>query len=190
MTIHAFAVPQVGADLVPFEYEPAALKPDEVDVDIHYCGICHSDLSLIDNAWGMSEYPMVPGHEVAGVVRAKGDAVTHLEIGQQVGVGWFSRSCMTCPQCMDGDHNLCGTAEGIAVGRHGGFAERVTVQAAWATPLPVGLDLANVGPLFCGGITVFNPIVQFGVRPTDRVAVVGIGGLGHLALQFLNKWGC
>jgi len=190
MPINAYAAPSARADLVPFEYEPDELKPDEVEIDVHYCGICHSDLSLIDNSWFMSEYPLVPGHEVAGVIKAKGAAVTHLEVGQQVGVGWFSRSCMTCPQCMGGDHNLCGTAEGIAMGRYGGFADRVIIQSAWATPLPTGLDLANVGPLFCGGITVFNPIVQFNVQPTDRVGVVGIGGLGHMALQFLNKWGC
>jgi len=91
---------------------------------------------------------------------------------------------------MSGDHNLCAGAEGTIVGRHGGFADAVRCQAEWAVPLPEGVDLAKAGPLFCGGITVFNPIVQFGVRPTDRVGVIGVGGLGHLALQFLSKWGC
>jgi alcohol/geraniol dehydrogenase (NADP+) len=91
---------------------------------------------------------------------------------------------------MSGDHNLCGSYEQTIVGRHGGFANKVRCKSEWAIPLPDALDLAKVGPMFCGGITVFNPVVQFGVLPTDRVGVVGIGGLGHLALQFLNKWGC
>ncbi|HEX9661041.1 MAG TPA: NAD(P)-dependent alcohol dehydrogenase, partial [Candidatus Binatia bacterium] len=99
-------------------------------------------------------------------------------------------SCMTCNQCMSGNHNLCPNGEQTIVGRHGGFADKVRCNAEWATLLPAGLDVNKAGPLFCGGITVFNPIVQFDVRPTHRVGVIGIGGLGHLALQFLNKWGC
>ncbi|MFN7146373.1 MAG: zinc-binding dehydrogenase [Myxococcota bacterium] len=105
-------------------------------------------------------------------------------------MGWDSGRCLHCRQCLGGDHNLCPKVEGVIVGRHGGFAERVRCQAVWAVKIPEGLDPAKAGPLFCGGITVFNPIVQFGVKPIDRVGVVGIGGLGHLALQFLNKWGC
>jgi uncharacterized zinc-type alcohol dehydrogenase-like protein len=113
-----------------------------------------------------------------------------LSIGQTVGVGWFSGSCMGCYQCKQGDHNLCPTAEGTMLGRPGGFATRVRSSWLWAVPLPAGLDASKFGPMFCGGITVFNPIVQCGVKPTDRVGVVGIGGLGHMAVQFLNKWGC
>ena len=97
---------------------------------------------------------------------------------------------MSCPDCMSGDQNLCASSEGVIVGRHGGFAERVRAHWAWTVPIPEALDPAKVGPLFCGGITVFNPLVQCGVQPTDRVGVVGVGGLGHLAVQFLNKWGC
>lgn len=97
---------------------------------------------------------------------------------------------MTCPSCLSGDHNLCAQAEGVIVGRHGGFADKVRAQAASVVALPPKLDIQSAGPLFCGGITVFNPLVQFGVKPTERVAVIGIGGLGHMALQFLNAWGC
>ena len=111
-------------------------------------------------------------------------------VGDTVGLGWVSGSCMTCPQCMGGDHNLCAHGESTIVGRHGGFADKVRCNAAWAIPLPAGLDPRKAGPLFCGGITVFNPILELGVKPTDRVGVIGIGGLGHLALQFLNAWGC
>ncbi|MEO1130749.1 MAG: NAD(P)-dependent alcohol dehydrogenase, partial [Planctomycetota bacterium] len=119
-----------------------------------------------------------------------GSDVRNLTVGQTVGVGWFSRSCMTCFQCMSGDHNLCPTGQGTIVGRHGGFADHVRAHWSCAIPLPEGVDPASAGPLFCGGITVFNPIAQFGVRPTDRVGVIGIGGLGHMALRFLSAWGC
>jgi uncharacterized zinc-type alcohol dehydrogenase-like protein len=132
----------------------------------------------------------VAGHEVAGEIIALGDSVKHLQVGQIVGLGWYSKSCMHCDTCMDGDHNLCASNESTIVGRHGGFADRVRCHHGWAIPLPEGVVAADAGPLFCGGITVFNPIVQFNVQPTDRVGVVGIGGLGHMALQFLNKWGC
>ena len=97
---------------------------------------------------------------------------------------------MSCPDCLRGDQNLCPNGEDTIIGRPGGFADRVRAHCAWAVPIPDGVDAAKAGPLFCGGITVFNPIVQCGVRPTDRVGVVGVGGLGHLAVQFLNKWGC
>ena len=145
---------------------------------------------MLDNDWGMTKYPFVPGHEIEGTIAAIGSRVTHLRVGQTVGLGWYSRSCMTCRWCMRGDHNLCPNAEGTIIGRHGGFADRVRCAAAWATPLPEGVERASAGPLLCGGITVFNPIVQFDVRPTDKVGVIGIGGLGHMAIRFLRAWGC
>lgn len=188
--IRAYAASEAGGRLAPFEYEAGPLGDGDVEIEVLWCGVCHSDLSMVDNEWGMSEYPLVPGHEVVGRIAAVGDGVSHLSAGRLVGLGWYSASCMTCPQCMGGDHNLCGTGEQTIVGRHGGFADRVRCHAEWAIPLPDGLDAAAAGPLFCGGITVFNPIVQFDVRPTDHVGVVGIGGLGHLALQFLSNWGC
>jgi uncharacterized zinc-type alcohol dehydrogenase-like protein len=188
--IKAYAAHEAGGRLEPFEYDPGVLGREQVEIDVTTCGICHSDLSMWQNHWQMAEYPLVPGHEVIGRVAAVGDAVSHLEVGATVGLGWFSGSCMTCSHCMAGDHNLCGGTEGTIVGRHGGFADKVRCKAEWAIPLPEGLDASKAGPLFCGGITVFNPIVQFGVRPTDRVGVIGIGGLGHMALQFLRAWGC
>jgi uncharacterized zinc-type alcohol dehydrogenase-like protein len=186
----AYATPAPGRPLVPFEFDPGGLRDDQVEIKVSHCGLCHSDLSMIDNEWGQSAYPLVAGHEVAGTIVAAGDQVKRVKVGDRVGLGWYSRSCMACPQCLAGDHNLCAAAEQTIVGRHGGFADRVRASWEWAAPLPAALDPAKVGPLFCGGITVFNPIVQCGVQPTDRVGVVGIGGLGHMALQFLNKWGC
>jgi uncharacterized zinc-type alcohol dehydrogenase-like protein len=188
--IRAYAAHEAKGKLAPFEYDPGELKPDQIEIDVIACGVCHSDLSMLNNEWRMSAYPLVPGHEVVGTVARTGGHVKHLKVGDTVGLGWFSGSCMTCDRCMSGNHNLCASNEQTIVGRFGGFADKVRCNAEWAVPLPPGLDARKVGPLFCGGITVFNPIVQFDVKPTDRVGVIGIGGLGHLALQFLNKWGC
>ncbi|MBC8123521.1 MAG: NAD(P)-dependent alcohol dehydrogenase [Gemmatimonadaceae bacterium] len=189
--IKAYAAHEPGGELKPFEYDPGPLGDEEVEIQVEYCGICHSDLSMLDNEWGMTTYPFVPGHEVVGTVSALGkDVKKPLEVGQRVGLGWYSRSCMVCEWCMSGDHNLCLTAESTIVGRYGAFADRVRAHEGWVIPLPDDVNPAMVGPLFCGGITVFNPIVQLDIKPTDRVGVIGIGGLGHMALRFLHAWGC
>lgn len=188
--IKAYAAFETGGELQPFEYDPGALDALDVEIDVAYCGICHSDLSMLNNEWGMTSYPFVPGHEIIGSVAAKGEKVTDLHLGQQVGLGWHAGYCMNCRSCMSGDHNLCLQAIQTIVGRHGGFADKVRANAASIIPLPENIDVASAGPLFCGGITVFNPLLQFNIKPTDKVAVIGIGGLGHLALQFLNAWGC
>jgi len=188
--IRAFAAHHPGAALELFEYDPGALKSNEVEIAVETCGICHSDLSMLDNDWGLTTYPFVAGHEITGKIASIGDQVTRVKVGDTVGLGWYAGSCMTCQQCMSGNHNLCASNEGTIVGRHGGFADKVRCRESWAIPLPADLDTKKAGPLFCGGITVFNPVVEFGVQPTDKVGVIGIGGLGHFALQFLAKWGC
>jgi alcohol/geraniol dehydrogenase (NADP+) len=188
--VRAYAAFKPKEELKAIEYDFGALGKDEVEIDVEYCGICHSDLSMLQNDWGMSQYPLVAGHEVIGKIASVGDAVKKLQVGQRVGLGWNSRSCMTCEWCMSGNHNLCLTAEATIVGRHGGFADKVRAHHSWVLPLPEGIDPMTAGPLFCGGITVFNPLVQFDIKPTDRVGVIGIGGLGHMALKFLHAWGC
>ncbi len=188
--VHAIAALQAKGPMVPFEFSLPDLADGQIDIAVESCGICHSDLSMLDNEWGMSAYPFVPGHEVVGTVAAVGPGVKQVALGQRVGLGWYSASCMGCMQCMGGDHNLCTTVQPTIIGRHGGWATRVRCDQHWAIPLPEGVDAASAGPLFCAGITVFNPLVQFDVRPTDRVGVIGIGGLGHLALKFLRAWGC
>ena len=138
----------------------------------------------------MTEYPFVPGHEIIGEVIATGNAVKNVAVGDKVGLGWMSASCMSCEQCMDGDHHLCPKSEATIVGRNGGFADKVRGHWSWAIPLPKDIDMSKAGPLLCGGITVFNPIILAGVKPTDTVGVIGIGGLGHMAVKFLKYWGC
>ena len=189
-TYNAYAAKSAKGPLEPFSFTPGELGPEEVEIKVDYCGICHSDLSMLDNEWGMSNYPFVPGHEVTGTVSELGDEAKGLKVGQKVGLGWFSHSCLSCHECLSGDQHLCPTAQGTIIGRHGGFADRVRAQWTWVRPLPEGLDMAKTGPLLCGGVTVFAPLLINDIPSTARVGIIGIGGLGHMALQFANKWGC
>ena len=187
---NGLAAIEPGGTLERITYEVSAPGTNEVIVDVEYCGICHSDLSMLDNDWGITQYPLVPGHEIIGKIAALGDGVHHLRIGDSVGIGWHCGYCNECACCNSGDQNLCATAQPTIVGHHGGFADRVKADAGAVVVIPEGLNLATAGPLMCAGITIFNPMIQFGVSSTDRVAVIGIGGLGHLAVKFLSAWGC
>lgn len=190
MTVNAYAAMERGGKLEEFTYEFDDLKYDEVEISVESCGICHSDMSMVDNEWGMSKYPLVPGHEVVGKVTKIGDGVKMVKVGQRVGLGWFADSCRQCRPCLSGHHNLCTNSTGTIVGRHGGFADKIRASELWCVPIPDDVDAITAGPLFCGGATVFNPLVQYEVSPMDRVGIIGIGGLGHLALQFARAWGC
>jgi uncharacterized zinc-type alcohol dehydrogenase-like protein len=189
-TIHGYAASDAKGILKPFEFDLGELRPDEVEIQVTHCGVCHSDLSMLDNEWGISQYPFVPGHEAVGTIVAMGPEAKGLAIGQRVGVGWSSSSCLSCHECLSGDHNLCANKQETIVGRYGGFADRLRAQWTWVRPLPDALDLATTGPLLCGGVTVFAPFLKHKISPAARVGVIGIGGLGHMALQFANKWGC
>lgn len=188
--MHAYAANKAGGALSKIELILAPLAVDEVKIKVKYCGMCHSDLSMINNEWGRTAYPLVAGHEIAGEVVEIGSSVTKHKVGDIVGLGWHAAYCNSCGTCDSGDENLCSRAQPTIMGRHGGFAEFVQASQSSVVALPKGLDVKSAGPMFCGGITVFNPLVQFDIKPTDKVAVIGIGGLGHLALQFLNAWGC
>ncbi len=188
--IRSWAAPARGKSLERHDDDPGPLGPEQVEVAVEHCGICHSDLSMIDNEWGISKYPLVPGHEVVGRVVALGPQAKGLAVGQRVGVGWSSGSCLHCRPCLSGWHNMCDRVESTIVGRHGGFADRVRAHWVWAVPIPDGVRAEAAGPLLCGGVTVFTPLLEYGVQPVQRVGVVGIGGLGHLALRFARAWGC
>jgi uncharacterized zinc-type alcohol dehydrogenase-like protein len=187
--IHGLAVHAAGAQLVPYRYEPGELNANEVEVKISHCGVCHSDIHLIDNDWGNSKYPFVPGHEIVGTVSAVGKDVKDRTVGERVGIGWQADSCGICEWCRQGDEHLCAKSQPTCVGRNGGYADAVRVNSRFAIPVPAGLESENVAPLLCAGITVYSPLRNHGVRPSSRVGVVGIGGLGHLGLQFAKAFG-
>src|SRR2546426_1472198 len=170
----------------PMTLETVDLGPlgaEDVEVTVEHCGLCHSDLSIFNNQWGISQYPAILGHEVTGRITAVGARAKARTVGQRVGVGWFSGSDMHCRQCMSGNHHLCPQAQVTIIGHRGGFASHVRAHWAWAIPLPEKLNFADAGPLLCGGITVFNPLAMY-AKPTDRVGIIGIGGLGHKAVEF------
>jgi uncharacterized zinc-type alcohol dehydrogenase-like protein len=184
--IHGLAVHAAGAQLVPYRYEPGELNANEVEVKISHCGVCHSDIHLIDNDWGNSKYPFVPGHEIVGTVSAVGEDVKDCTVGERVGIGWQADSCGICEWCRQGDEHLCAKSQPTCVGRNGGYADAVRVNSRFAIPVPDALESENVAPLLCAGITVYSPLRNHGVRPSSRVGVVGIGGLG---LQFAKAFG-
>jgi len=187
--IQGLAAHAAGAELLPYHYDPGKLGANEVEIVISHCGICRSDLHLIANDWGISQYPFIPGHEIIGTVSAVGPEVRILEVGQRVGLGWQSNSCGQCEWCTRGQENLCPFSEATCVHRNGGYADRVRANARFAIPIPDALPSEQAAPLLCGGITVYNPLRINNINPSSRVGVVGIGGLGHLAIQFARVFG-
>ncbi len=187
--IAAHAAAAVKESLTPFSYDPAPLGDYGIEIAITHCGLCHSDLHLIDNDWKTSVYPLVPGHEIVGTAVAAGPSVGHLRVGQRVGVGWQRSACLTCELCLDGQDNLCATQTATCVGHYGGLAERIVTDARFAFAIADELDSATTAPLLCGGVTVYSPLRRFAVGPRSRVAVIGIGGLGHIAVKMARALG-
>jgi uncharacterized zinc-type alcohol dehydrogenase-like protein len=185
-----FAARRPGAALQPFQCAEEPLGPFDVRIEVSHCGICRSDIHLIDDDWSIGAYPLVPGHEIVGEVAERGSQVSHLQVGQRVGVGWQRGACLACEFCLRGDENLCPGIEETCLGHHGGYAESVTVDGRFAFPIPDALLSEGAAPLLCAGITVYAPLRVFGVQPPMRVGVIGLGGLGHLAVQFAGAFGC
>lgn len=187
--IRGYATHAAGAELLSYRYDAGELGADEVDIRISHCGVCHSDLHLIDNDWQISKFPFVPGHEIVGTVAALGSRVKSHKLGDRVGVGWQADSCGHCDWCRSGRENLCPQSQPTCVHRNGGFAEAIRVPARFVIPVPAALESENAAPLLCAGITAYTPLRNHGVSPASRVGIVGIGGLGHLALQFARVFG-
>lgn len=190
MKIHGYAASGPREPLKPFSYDAPHLEPFEVLVKITHCGLCHTDVYMIDNDWGRSSYPLLPGHEIIGAIVKKGSAV-HQKIGERVGISWVRSACLHCPQCLRGDTNVCPTKLGIYNnGRFGGFADHVIADSRFAFPIPDALDSPHAAPLLCAGATVYAPLRRFCLQAHHSVGVIGIGGLGHLALQYAAAFGC
>lgn len=188
-TIDAYAAKEAGARLEPWQYEQGRLGAHDIRAKVHACGVCHSDLHIIDDDWGVSRYPLVPGHEVVGIVDEVGGEVHHLKPGDKVGIGWQRYSCGHCQQCLSGNQNLCAEYQATIVHGYGGFADMLVVNARFAYPWPKGLDDVKAAPLLCAGQTVYSALRHGGMTTAGSIGVIGVGGLGHLAIQFAAKLG-
>jgi uncharacterized zinc-type alcohol dehydrogenase-like protein len=194
----AYAAQSATSGLAPHDIERRAPRPDDVAIRIDYCGICHTDLHFVHNDWNMTTYPVVPGHEIVGTVTATGSGVTRFKAGDRVGVGCLVDSCRTCDPCERGLEQYCEGGFVMTYGSkdrrdgsitHGGYSESIVVSERFVLRMPTALDAAASAPLLCAGITTYSPLRRFGVRPGDRVGVVGMGGLGHMGVKFARAMG-
>ena len=195
----AYAAASATTPLAPFAIDRRAPGPRDVQIDIAYCGVCHSDLHQVRGDWGGEIFPMVPGHEIVGHVSAVGGAVTKYKVGDAVGVGCFVDSCRECAQCRAGEEQFCsegmtatynGRERGTGAPTYGGYSTRIVVDQDYVLRIPDGMPLDAAAPLLCAGITTYSPLRHFGAKPGDRVAVVGLGGLGHMAVKLAAAMGC
>jgi alcohol dehydrogenase (NADP+) len=194
----AYAVHSPTTPLEPWSFDRREPLPTDVLIEILYCGVCHSDLHQARDEWGGSIFPMVPGHEIVGKVTHIGSQVTKWAIGDTVGVGVFVDSCRQCEQCLDGEEQYCqkgmtGTynsksRDGQTI-NYGGYSTQITVDQDYVVRIPEGIPLSGAAPLLCAGITTYSPLRHFGVKPGDAVAVVGLGGLGHMGVKFAKALG-
>jgi uncharacterized zinc-type alcohol dehydrogenase-like protein len=198
MTVNAYAATAADADLTPFAIDRRALRPDDVAIDIDFCGVCHSDLHTARNDWGRTTYPVVPGHEIIGRVRAVGADVTGFKAGDLVGVGCLVDSCQHCAACDHDEEQYClngwtgtyGSVDKVdGTITHGGYAQSIVVKDKFVLRVPETLDPAGAAPLLCAGITTWSPLRHWNVGKGSKVAVVGLGGLGHMALKLANALG-
>lgn len=188
MQIRAHAIEVKGGMAEPFSYERAVGSHD-VLVKITHCSIARGDIQFMDDEWGDARFPLVPGHEIVGIVEELGSEVVDLQRGDRVGIGYQQEACFVCSFCKQGTEQFCPTQKVIAVDRYGGLAEHIVVDSRFAFRLPTQLDSAKSTPLLSSGLTVYTGIVRARLRESSRVAVLGVGGLGHLAIQFLRTMG-
>lgn len=188
-TIQGYAAKGIGQELEPFSYEPPELKENEVRVSVTHCGLCYSDIYSINDQYGVTEYPFVPGHEIVGHVSEVGPSVTGLSKGERVGIGWQGRSCTQCEWCLKGDEHLCNDVATNGVWTpYGGFSSSVTAEGRFAYPLPAYMPSEVAAALLCAGITVYVPLRSCTSGKGRKVGIVGVGGLGHLALQYARAF--
>ena len=198
MKVLGFAAQSASAALSPLRFERRDLRPDDVEIEILYCGVCHSDLHMARNDWGWSFYPIVPGHEIIGRVVSVGAAVSKFKIGERVGIGCMVDSCQHCSPCEQGLEQYCEEGHTLTYGSkdridgmptYGGYSEKIVATERFVVKVPDGLDLAGAAPLLCAGITTWSPLRHWKVGPGSRVAIVGLGGLGHMGIKLAKALG-
>lgn len=185
--------------LKPFEFERREPRPNDVAIEIHFCGICHSDIHTAREEWGPGTFPVVPGHEIVGRVTAVGTTVNKFRPGDIVGVGCFVDSCRKCLSCTEGLEQLCETKISFTYGSteqdgvtptYGGYSNKIVVDENYVLRIPTNLDFARAAPLLCAGITTYSPLKQHNIQRGQRIGVVGLGGLGHMAVKLGAAFGC
>lgn len=197
-TVKAFGTTAPDQPLTPMTIARRALQPKDVDIEILYCGVCHSDIHNAEDDWGGAQYPLVPGHEIIGRVLAVGSDVSKFKVGDAVGVGCLVDSCASCSPCHQGHEQYCDNGATFTYDSPdshlggttlGGYSERIVVQEHFVLRIPEGLDLAKAAPLLCAGITVWSPLQHWKVKAGDKVGVIGLGGLGHMAIKIAHAMG-
>ena len=195
-TTKGYAAATLGAPLAPFSFERREPRADDVVIDIKYCGICHSDIHQVRDEWGGSIFPMVPGHEIAGVISSIGSAVTKFKVGDHAGVGCFVDSCRNCGACDADIEHYCPKLVATYNGRehdgtptYGGYSDRIVVNENYVLRIPDSLPLDAAAPLLCAGITLYSPLKHWNAGPGMNVAIVGLGGLGHMGAKYAHALG-
>ena len=197
-TVSAYAAKSEGGEMQPFEIERREVKSNDVQIKIQFCGVCHSDLHAVNNDWGNSKYPLVPGHEIIGEVTKVGDDVSEFSVGDVVGVGCLVDSCQTCEACEDDLEQLCLNKATMTYNSktddpgnmtYGGYSKKIVVRKQFVLKIPENLDKAAAAPLLCAGITTYSPLHQYGVKEGMTVGVIGLGGLGHMGIKLSKAMG-
>ncbi|ATL45872.1 hydroxyacid dehydrogenase [Chitinophaga caeni] len=194
-----YAVHKSTDPLAPWNFERREVGPHDVLIEIQYCGVCHSDIHQVRGEWGNSKYPMVPGHEIVGRIAKVGDLVTKFKVGELAGIGCMVDSCRECDQCQSGHEQFCEKGQTVLTYNDyekdgktltfGGYSNQIVCDEAFVVRVPTNLPLEGVAPLLCAGITTYSPIKKWGIKEGDRVAVLGLGGLGHMAVKFAVSLG-
>ncbi|WP_313813256.1 NAD(P)-dependent alcohol dehydrogenase [Glutamicibacter sp.] len=195
--VNAYAAPAAGEALQPIHIERRTVGAHDVLIDVKFAGICHSDIHTVRGDWGEQSYPLVPGHEIAGIVAEVGSAVTKYQVGDRVGVGCMVNSCGTCDYCTAGDEQYCrsgmvgtyGAVDRDDTITQGGYSTHIVVTEDFVLSIPEGIELDVAAPLLCAGITTYSPLKRWGAGPGKKVAVVGLGGLGHMAVKIAAAMG-
>lgn len=198
-TTTGWGAPAAGAPLAPVTITRRDLRADDILINIKYAGICHSDIHTVRGEWGERQYPLIPGHEIIGEVAEIGSNVTKYQVGDTVGVGCFINSCGECDPCQAHEESYCakapvptyGAADRFADGEYsqGGYAKQIVVKENFVIPIPAGMDLASAAPLLCAGITTYSPLKHWGAGPGKKVAIIGMGGIGHVAVKIAAAMG-